>query len=88
MENIFSVILSVLNMQITETGNDSPIISEANETYLLITNVIRNTAMAISVACQCSASSIPTMVATPFPPRKPAKTGNTCPNTAAAPSSS
>jgi hypothetical protein len=48
-------------------------------------NEIKNTAMATNVACQCNASRMPTIVATPFHPLKPANTGKTCPITAAAP---
>ncbi len=57
------------------TGKVIPLIILPSETYPVSISVIRKTAAQMSAACQCTANKIPSMVATPLPPRKPTYTG-------------
>jgi hypothetical protein len=57
-------------------GNAIPALMEETETIPVIRKTIRNTPKQVSVRYGCKASRTPNIVATPFPPLKPAKTGN------------
>ena len=66
-------------------GKDNPAAIEARDTYLKITSTNKNTIKDKPAICGSIAKAIPNRVATPFPPLKPAKSGNIWPNTAARP---
>ena len=76
------------NINVTPMGYVKPAIMDANDTYLVISSVTINTNTQSKEAGKFIANIIPKSVAIPFPPLKPAKTGNKCPITAAIPSAS
>jgi hypothetical protein len=75
-------------MNIMLRGNENPAIIELSDTYLKTNRNTTKVRTQIKADSECTANIIPNNVATPFPPRKPAKTGNKCPNTAVTPRAS
>lgn len=69
-------------------GKETPAAMEDNETIRLANKTIKNTIMDKAQDKGKMQMTIPKMVATPFPPLKPANTGNIWPNKAATPNPS
>ncbi len=66
-------------------GKAKPAQMELKETYLVANKTTTKTSTQIIAASNRTAKIIPNNVATPFPPRNPAKIGNKCPITAITP---
>ena len=66
-------------------GNEIPAEIDESDTNLVLNNVIKKTIKARQVATGKIQITIPKIVATPFPPLNPAKTGKICPTKTATP---
>jgi hypothetical protein len=58
------------------------------ETYRVVNNTVKNTVSTNKLVIGVKHTTTPNIVATPYPPLKPANTGNTCPTKAAIPNPS
>lgn len=85
MENAVKTGSVFPNTKFRNIGNVMPAIMEDKETIRLANKTIKNTTMDRQQDKGKMQITIPKMVATPFPPLKPANTGNMCPNKAVTP---
>lgn len=73
------------NMNKINTIKATPANMELKDTKRVVNKVKANTTKQSKATAGCIANAIPKMVATPFPPLKPAQIGKICPTTAASP---
>ncbi len=76
MEKILRTMEGVSKIKNSKSGKASPALIEETDTIPVIRRTIINTPKQLNVSNGCMARSTPNTVATPFPPLKPANSGN------------
>jgi len=85
IEKTVRIGLVLPNTMFRKIGKVMPAIIEDKETILVEIRISKNTLKDKAQASGKMHKTTPKIVATPFPPLKPAKTGNICPISAATP---